>query len=155
MPARKLQDFLDERHVKYITMTHSPSYTAQEVAASAHVPGREMAKTVMVKLDGKIAMAVVSANDGVDFQMLKKVTHCNKAELASEEEFRDLFPDCEVGAMPPFGNLYGVTVCADRHLSEDREIAFNAGSHRELMRLSYRDFEELVHPTVGEFAAAH
>ena len=152
MPARKLREFLDDRGVKYVTVGHSPAFTAQEVAASAHVPGRELAKTVVVKLDGAMALAVLPASAAVDFEKLAAAAGAARAELASEEEFADLFPGCEVGAMPPFGNLYGLAVYAEEALAEDEAIAFNAGSHKELVRMAYADFARLVQPTVAAFA---
>jgi Ala-tRNA(Pro) deacylase len=154
MPVKKLKEFLDTAGIKYIVVSHAPAYTAQEVAASAHIPGRELAKTVMVKLDGKMAMAVLQANQVVDFDKLKQAAGSAKAELASEEEFRNLFPECEVGAMPPFGNLYDLQVFVDRSLTHDDEIAFNAGSHKELFRMGYGDFETLVKPNTGDFGKA-
>ena len=153
MPLRKLTEFLDNEGVKYQTINHSPAFTAQEVAALAHVPGKELAKTVMVKVDDEMAMAVLPAYDRVDLDRLQEATGAKRVELASEREFKELFPECELGAMPPFGNLYGIKVFVDDSLAEDEEIAFNAGSHTELMRLSYRDFERLVHPQVIEVAA--
>ncbi len=152
MPARKLKEFLDSQNIRYVSIIHSPAYTAQELAAIAHIPGREMAKTVIIKLDGKMAMVVLPASYHVDFTRLKQATGAREIELASEEEFQKLFPDCEVGAMPPFGNLYDMPVFVAAKLREDEEIVFNAGSHSELMRLSYNDFERLVQPTVMEFA---
>jgi Ala-tRNA(Pro) deacylase len=148
MPVQKLKEFLDSQRVKYVTIYHSPAFTAQEIAASAHVPGKELAKTVMVKIDGKLAMAVLPASFRVDLEMLKDVTGATSVELAGEKEFKDLFPACEVGAMPPFGNLYGMDVYVSEALTEDEEIAFNAGSHTELVRLAYADFERLVQPKV-------
>ena len=148
MPVKKLQEFLDQQQVKYVTIKHSPAYTAQEVAASAHIPGKEMAKTVMVKLDGRLAMAVLPASSQVDFERLKNAAGVSHAELASEPEFRDTFPECDVGAMPPFGNLYGVEVFVAENLAKDEEIAFNAGTHTELMRLAYKDFGRLVQPRI-------
>ncbi len=152
MPKRKVIEFLDSERVKYVSIEHSPAYTAQEVAASAHIPGKELAKTIMVKLDGTMAMAVLPASFHVDFGHLKDVAGVGKVELASEAEFRDLFPESQLGAMPPFGNLYGMDVYVAAPLTEDEEIAFNAGSHTELIRLAYADFERLVKPMVGDFA---
>jgi Ala-tRNA(Pro) deacylase len=152
MPAKKVAKFLDDHKVKYVKVKHSPAYTAQEIAASAHIPGKELAKTVMIKIDGQMAMAVLPASYRVDFKGLKKLAGAKKVELASEQEFRDLFPESEVGAMPPFGNLYEMDVYVAKALSEDEEIAFNAGSHTELIRLHYSDFQKLVKPTVGDFA---
>lgn len=151
MPVRTLKQFLDDNHVKYVTIVHSRAYTASEIAQSAHIPGKEMAKTVMVKIDGKMGMAVLPASDQIDFGRLKAGSGASAVELAAETEFQDKFPECELGAMPPFGNLYGIPVYASRRLTEDREIAFNAGSHTELIRLAYGDFERLVGPKVMEF----
>jgi Ala-tRNA(Pro) deacylase len=152
MPVQKLKQFLDSRQVKYVTIQHSPAYTAQEIAASAHIPGKQLAKTVMVKIDGKMAMAVLPASYKVDLDRLKGAAGAGTVALASEEEFKDMFPGCEIGAMPPFGNLYGMQVFVAATLAEDEHIAFNAGSHTELIRLSYREFEELVGPKVVEFS---
>lgn len=148
MPAQRLMEFLADHHVKFITISHSPAFTAQEIAATAHIPGKQLAKTVVVKIDGKVALAVLSALDMVSLEGLKKATGAEMVELASEEEFSDLFPGCEVGAMPPFGNLWDLDVFVDQRLREDEHIAFNAGSFTELVQLSYSDFESLVHPTV-------
>jgi Ala-tRNA(Pro) deacylase len=148
MPVKKLKEFLDANKIKYVSISHSPAYTAQQIAASAHVPGKDLAKTVMVKLDGKLAMVVLPASHRVDFELLGRVSGAAKVELATEAEFRGMFPECEPGAMPPFGNLYGMDVYAGQTLAEDDEIAFNAGSHTELIKLSYKDFERLVKPKV-------
>ena len=153
MPVKKLKDFLDNQNIKYVTISHSPTYTAQEIAASAHIPGKVMAKTVMVKIDGKMAMAVLPASCKVDFDLLKKAAGASTVGLASEQEFKNLFPECEIGAMPPFGNLYGMEVFVADALAEDEEIAFNAGSHTELIRLAYKDFERLVKPRIVKFSS--
>ncbi|HUU45235.1 MAG TPA: YbaK/EbsC family protein [Acidobacteriota bacterium] len=153
MPAKKLKEFLDSQNVKYVTMSHSSAFTAQEIAASAHVPGKELAKTVIVKIDGKMAMAVLPASYRVDFNLLREVTSAKKIELASETEFTDTFPGCDIGAMPPFGNLYGLDVFVAESLAEDEEITFNAGTHTELVRLRYETFASLVKPTVVKFSA--
>ena len=154
MPARMLRDFLDLNRIEYVTITHSPAYTAQGIAASAHISGKELAKTVMVKLDGKMAMTVLPASRRVDLESLRAVAEAQRAELCEEAEFKDAFPGCEVGAMPPFGNLYGLDVYATESLAEDEEIAFNAGSHTELIRMAYADFERLVRPRVLSFSKA-
>ena len=153
MPVKQLKEFLDQNQVKYVAVSHSVAYTAQEIAASAHVKGKELAKTVMVKVDGKMAMAVLPASFQVDLEQLRDAAEANRVELAGESEFKGLFPQCEVGAMPPFGNLYGMDVYSARELAEDDEIAFNAGTHTELVKLAYADFERLVKPRVLEFAA--
>lgn len=149
MPVEKLRNFLDSNDVKYITIRHSPAFTAQEIAASAHIKGRELAKTVMVKIDGKLAMAVIPAQRMLDIEKLSDAAGGAMVEIAVEEEFIEAFPGCELGAMPPFGNIYGIDVFVALELTEDEEIAFNAGSHSELVRLSYTDFESLVMPEVA------
>jgi len=149
MPVDRLKKYLEENHVRYVTVTHSPAFTAQEIAASAHVPGKDLAKTVMVKLDGRMAMVVLPAPDKVSAARLKEITGAEDVELANEREFAELFPKCEVGAMPPFGNLWGMEVFADCRLCEDEMIIFNAGSHTELVRLAYTDYERLVHPKIA------
>jgi Ala-tRNA(Pro) deacylase len=152
MPVKKLKDFLDAKKVKYVTVFHSTAYTSQEIAASAHIRGKELAKTVMVKAGDKIVMAVLPASFKIDFKLLKDALGGSELKLAGEKEFQDLFPGCDVGAMPPFGNLYDMDVFADTHLTEDKEIAFNAGTHNELIKLAYKDFEMLVKPKVVKFA---
>jgi Ala-tRNA(Pro) deacylase len=152
MPAKKLKEFLDNNKIKYVAITHSSAYTAQEIAASAHIPGKELAKTVILKVDGKMIMAVLPASYKVDFNLLKEATGASNIRLADEHEFVDKFPGCEPGAMPPFGNLYGVDVYAAKSLSEDEEIAFNAGTHTELIKLDYKDFERLVKPKIIDFS---
>lgn len=151
MPVKKLREFLNQQGIKYVSLGHSPAYTAQEVAASAHITGREMAKTVIVNLDGDLAMAVLPANRKIVLQDLREVTGSDQVKFATEEEFQKVFPDCETGAMPPFGNLYGMEVYVAESLLENEEIAFNAGSHTEVIRLAVRDFERLVHPKVLSF----
>lgn len=153
MPIQTLRQFLDENNVKYIVITHSKAYTSQGIAASAHISGNELAKTVMLKKDGELCMAVLPASKLVNLVAFANLTDSAEVCLASEREFKDRFPDCEVGAMPPFGNLYGVPVYADALLARDKEIAFNAGSHLELIKLAYSDFERLVQPTMLDFAA--
>jgi Ala-tRNA(Pro) deacylase len=148
MPATKLKEFLDSHGVRYVSIRHSISYTAQEIAASAHVRGKEMAKTVIVRIDGKLAMAVLPASPKVDLNMLRNAVGADHVEIAAEKDFRESFPECEVGAMPPFGNLYGMDVYVDPSLGKDYEIAFNAGTHLELIRMKYADFEKLVRPKV-------
>jgi Ala-tRNA(Pro) deacylase len=152
MPAKKLKEYLDSHQIKYVSIVHSVAYTAQEIASLTHIPGKALAKTVMVYLDDKLAMAVLPASMHVSLSRLKQVSGATVATLATEQEFRGAFPDCETGAMPPFGNLYGIPVYVEESLRGD-EIVFNAGSHRELLRLSYRDFERLVKPTRAAFAA--
>jgi Ala-tRNA(Pro) deacylase len=153
MPLNQLRNFLDQHHIRYVVISHSKAFTAQGIAAVAHISGKELAKTVIVKLDGALGMAVLPASYQVDLQALRKATGVKSAELAGEREFKQHFPDCETGAMPPFGNLYGIPVYVDETLTQDKEIAFNAGSHYELIRLAYADFENLAKPLVLNFAA--
>lgn len=152
MALIRLREFLDSHNVKYVAISHSVAYTTQGVAALTHISGKELAKTVIVKIDGELAMAVLPASLHVDLSLLRTAAGANSATLASEEEFKNRFPDCETGAMPPFGNLYGMSVFADESLSRDKEIAFNAGSHRELLRLAWKDFEKLAKPRVAKFS---
>lgn len=153
MPATKLKAFLDANHVKYSVLSHSTAYTAPEIAFLAHIRGKELAKTVIVELDGRIAMAVLPSSQHVDFARLRVTTGAKAVTLVPEEQFKGMFPGCETGAMPPFGNLYGIPVFVDEGLSEDKEIWFNAGTHSELVHMSYADFARLVEPTVIGFAA--
>lgn len=152
MACGKLKKYLDDNNVPYVTITHSQAFTAQQVAASAHIKGREMAKTVIIKINEKLAMAVLPATYHVDFHLLKEVTGNENVVLAHESEFKELFEDCELGAMPPFGNLYNMEVYVAQSLTQEVEIAFNAGSHSELIRMGYSDFERLVKPRILKFS---
>lgn len=148
MPTQKLQDYLDQHEIQYVTISHSPAYTAQRIAEITRIPGKELAKTVIVKIDDKFAMAVLPASRRVNLRHLQEAIGADEVTLSSETEFNELFPDCEVGAMPPFGNLYDMGVYVAEQLTEDDEIAFNAGSHSELVKMSYNDFANLVTPQV-------
>lgn len=149
MPLSKLRDFLDANNIKYMVVSHSLAYTAQGIAALTHVSGKKLAKTVIIKVDGLLAMAVVPASLHVDLDRLRTLTGAQTVEIASEREFKDAFPDCETGAMPPFGNLYDMPVYADASLAENEEITFSAGTHRELVRMTWCDMARLVNPLVG------
>jgi Ala-tRNA(Pro) deacylase len=148
MSSPRLQEFLDSNRVAYDTMTHRHAFTALDTAMSANLDCHGMAKIVMVKLDGHLAMAVLPSDEWLDVAKLRQVSGAHEVALATESDFKDRFPECEVGAMPPFGNLYRMDVYADETLADDGHIAFNAGSHRELMRMEWNDFERLVHPHV-------
>jgi Ala-tRNA(Pro) deacylase len=152
MPSKKLKEFLDENKIKYVSIRHSSAYTAQEIAAIAHIPGKDLAKTVIIKIDGKMAMAVLPASYKVSFDNLKDTLGAKEVRLAYEQEFIDKFPNCEVGAMPPFGNIYGMDVLVAESLAEDEEIAFNACSHTELIKMNFNDFEKLVKPKRIKFS---
>ena len=150
MPVKMLKEFLDSQKVRYVSMTHSPAFTSQEIAAAAHVSGRQMAKTVIVKVNNGLAMVVVPANAQVNFAKLRDFIG-SAVDLASESEFKDKFAGCEVGAMPPFGNLYNMPVYLSDELVGQEHIIFNAGSHSELMQVAYADFDRLVKPMVVGF----
>ena len=152
MPSKKLKEFLDVNKVKYVSIQHSSAYTAQEIAASAHIPGKDLAKTVIIKIDGKMAMAVLPASYKVSFENLKDALGGKDVRLAYEQEFVDKFPDCEVGAMPPFGNIYSMDVYVAEALADNEEIAFNACTHTELVKMQFNDFEKLVKPIRFKFA---
>lgn len=154
MAATKLKTFLNSRGVKYVTIEHSPAYTAPETAASAHVSGRDFAKTVIVDIGGEMVMVVLPANRKIVLSALREMLANQNVKLATEDDFIERFPDCELGAMPPFGNLYGLPVYVAESLAEEPEIVFNAGTHREVIKMSFADFAELVQPTVLDFTTA-
>jgi len=152
MPLEKLRDFLDANGVRYEVIRHPLAYTAQRIAASARISGKNLAKTIMVKVDGRLAMAVLPASYRVSVDLLRDTVGAHDVEIATEREFKDVFPGCDIGAMPPFGNLWNLSVFVAEVLTDDDEIAFNAGSHTELVRMSYQDFERLVSPTIVRMA---
>ncbi|MBI3752934.1 MAG: YbaK/EbsC family protein [Deltaproteobacteria bacterium] len=149
--SMKLKIFLDENNVAYQVAAHSEAYTAQEIAAALHVPGKELAKVVMVKAGERFVMTVLPASRKLDMAKLKEVMGKKDIRLATEDEFKKLFPDCAPGAMPPFGNLYGIDVYEDKSLAEDEEIFFQAGNHIESVKMKHKDFEKLVKPKVADF----
>ena len=148
----KLKEYLEKNRVRYEVGYHERVYTSQEIAAAMHVPGRELAKVVMVKADGKEVMLALPASCQVETKKLKKALQCRKLKIAKEGEFKELFPDCEVRAMPPFGNLYHLEVWVDQVLTEDEFIFFRAGSHVEILKIRYNDYARLVNPKVGDFS---
>ena len=147
----KLQEYLDRNSVRYQVLTHSEAYTAQEIAELQHVPGRQMAKVVMLKSGDRPFMAVLPAAERISFARLREVVG-EQVAMETESEFSALFPGCETGAEPPFGNLFGLDVWADASLAKNDEIVFNAGTHRQTVRMQYADFERLVKPRVAAFA---
>ena len=151
MPATKVRAFLDQHGVRYVSIRHSVAYTASEVAESVHVKGRDFAKTVIVKIGRMMAMVVLPASRRIVLHDLREMLGSDELRLATEAEFKTAFPDCEIGAMPPFGNLYGMPVYVASSLAEDEEISFNAGSHSEVIQLAYEDFAQLVKPLVLDF----
>jgi Ala-tRNA(Pro) deacylase len=149
---KKLKDYLEKNQVRYEVGYHERVYTSQEIAATMHVPGKELAKVVMVKADGRMVMLVLPASYRVDTKKLKKILKCKKLGISKEKEFEELFSDCEVGAMPPFGNLYHLEVWVDQVITEDEFIVFQAGSHVETLKIKYSDYVRLVNPKVGDFS---
>lgn len=152
MPARIIKEFLDQNHLKYVSIKHSRAFTAQEIAASAHIHGKKIAKTVVLKINGKLAFAVLPASYKVDLDMLRDALGSDNIRLANEQEFKDKCPGCEVGAMPPMGNLFNIDTYVAASLVEDGEIAFNAGNHTELIRMQYNDYEKVVNPKILRFS---
>jgi Ala-tRNA(Pro) deacylase len=150
--SARLKALLDENKILYTLFIHSPAYTAQAAAATLHVPGKELAKTVVVRAGEETVLAVLPASYHVSLKKLSALLG-KTARLATEQEFGDLFPDCELGAMPPFGQLYNLPVYVDETLAADEEIVFNAGTHRDAIRMRYQDFARLAKPQVTSFAA--
>lgn len=154
MILERLTEFLDGQHIKYVHIRHSPAYTAREVAVSAHLPFREVAKTVVLSVGEKHILAILPATEMVDLNILRALLANPSVRLTSESEFNTLFPECEVGAMPPFGNLLGMEVIVSPSLAENEDIAFNAGSHRDVIKMGFADFERHVRPKVLPFSTA-
>ncbi|MCP5205603.1 MAG: YbaK/EbsC family protein [Hahellaceae bacterium] len=148
MPVQQLKEFLDGKDVRYISVQHSPAYTAQEIAKSAHICGDKLAKTVIIDIDGHMSMVVLPASYRIRWDKFMKAMGTDFIELADEEEFQGVFPGCEVGAMPPFGHLFGMHVYMCDVLSKYDEIAFSSGQHGEVIKMSYKDYVELAHPVV-------
>jgi Ala-tRNA(Pro) deacylase len=147
----RLQAYLDREWVHYDVLPHPEAFRAAEIAHTLHTPEKEMAKVVIVKVQERFVMTVLPASWNVDLPRLRTVLATPHVRLATEEEIKDLFPDCELGAMPPFGNLYGLSVYVDQSLTEDEEIVFQAGTHSDAIRMRYWDFAGLVFPVLAEF----
>ncbi len=152
MPSQKLKQFLDENRIEYVTLKHSPAFTAAKTAHAAHIPGKTMVKTVIVRIDGAPAMLVLPSSYKVFSDLLKQELGAEEVDLIPEAEFQEMFPGCETGAMPPFGNLFGLETYAAESLAEDTEIAFNSGTHVELIRMSWADYKRLVNPKIRMFS---
>jgi len=148
---RQITDFLNSRNVAYRFCTHSPAYTAQGTAHAQHVSGKDLAKVVMVMADDRLVMTVLPASHRVDLDRLAELLNAKKTRLAAEEEFKDVFPGCELGAMPPLGNLYNLEVWLDTSMEERPEIVFNAGTHVDSIQMRTADLEALVQPKKGSF----
>lgn len=152
MAGQQLNQMLDERNIKYITINHSPAYTARETAASTFVPRGEFAKTIIVDMDGAKVMAVVTASRHVDLAALRELAGAGTVRLATEDEFKNLFPDCEIGAMPPFGSLYHLQVFVDEMVTRADDLCFNNGTHEQILRMDCDDYLRVEKPTVGSFS---
>jgi Ala-tRNA(Pro) deacylase len=148
---QRLQSYLDSHKIHYQVVNHSIAYTAREAADSLHIPANTFAKVVVIKAEGRYLMAVLPSTWKVDLKRLEEVLECPYVRLATEDELAILFPDCEIGSMPPFGNLYGTPVYVDATLAQDEEIVFDAGSHVGAIKMRYKDFADLVRPQVAEF----
>lgn len=148
-----ITDYLERNRARYSVMSHPEAFTAQEEAAAAHVHGNEWAKAVVCFADDQPILAVVPAPYAVDLNRLQRTAHAHSLRLAKESEFASFYQDCEPGAMPPFGSLYGQRVFVDKRLTADSEVVFSAGSHHDAIRMPYREFERLTQPVVGEFAS--
>jgi Ala-tRNA(Pro) deacylase len=145
---KKLKGLFDEAKVSYEVYNHPLAYTAQEIAQRQHFSGDEMAKVVILKVDDKLVMAVVPGSQKVHLPTVRASLGVYEVRLATEDEFISKFPDCEIGAMPPFGNLFGLPVYVDPAVAKDESIYFNAGNHVQTVRIRYKDFEKLVNPQV-------
>ena len=146
---KKLKEALDEAKISYEVYNHALAYTAQEIAAKQHFSGKEMAKVVMLDVDGALVMGVIPGSRKISLDMVRVSLGAKKARLATEDEFIARFPNCEIGAMPPFGNLFGLSVYVDPALEQDEYIYFNAGNHVQTVRLKYADFASLVKPQIA------
>lgn len=145
-----IKSYLYDNKVGFEAIHHQRDYTAQQTAADTHTKGKDFAKTVILFVDNKYCMAVVPAIYQVDLEKFKKQVNAKEVSLASEEEIKSICSDCEVGAMPPFGPLYDLPVYVSHHLAEDHMITFNGGTHEDVIRMRYKDLEELVKPTVSD-----
>jgi Ala-tRNA(Pro) deacylase len=148
----KLDDLLTSRQVPFERLQHRTVYGANRVAQTLHVPGREVAKTVLLRTENGYVMTVLQANQRVDMEKVRQCLEGEWVEMASEGEMMRVFPDCEVGAMPPFGSLYHVQTLVDESLAQDEEIVFEGHNHEEAIRMAYKDFEAIEHPLKGNFA---
>lgn len=151
MTAKNLKNLLEKNNIKYVSIAHSPAYTAQDIAQLSHITSGKMAKTVIIKSGKGHFMAVIPGDKKIDLEKLKKTSNVGDAQLADETEFKNDFSDCEIGAMPPFGNLYNMPVYVDDSLGKSSEICFNAGNHHEIIKMNYKDFESLAKPNHGNF----
>jgi len=152
MATRRTIEFLDGQKAKYAVIHHSPAYTAQEVAASSHVPGKSMAKTVVVNIDGRIALAVVPANREIDMALLRYAADAGSAALADRSEFARRFEGCKMGLMPPLGVLFGMDTYVDNVLAKEEYIAFNSGSETDVITMAFNDYRRIAHPKLAHIS---
>lgn len=148
MPTKKLKDYLTKNKINYFSISHPVAYATREISHLSHITEHALAKTVVVNAGNKKVLVILPCDESLNFETLKKSLHVNDVSLVDENQFAKLFPDCELGAMPPFGNLYDLDVYVEKDLTHNKDIAFNAGSHTELIKMRYRDFETLVHPKI-------
>ena len=153
MRPRSLDEFLTKNRVPYTTFRHAPAFTAMHAAAISHVPGRSWAKTIVCVADGEVVLAVVPAHYTIEFDKLRALTGAAALRLATEREIAKLYPDCEEGAMPPFGDLYLQRVFVEAYFVGDPEMVFNAGTHTDCIRMHYGDFVDIARPVVGRFSS--
>ena len=151
IPSR-IRDFLDSQNVRYEELSHSTAYTGQEVAHTLHLSGKRCAKTVVLEGDGRLAMAVLPASNRLDLQDLQEAMEVEHLEMLAESALEELFPDCEAGAIPPLGRLYGMEVWVDQAVCDREHIVFCAGTHEDCIRMKYSDFAKLVQPRPSRFS---
>ena len=154
MATRRICEFLDGSNARYVLVHHSPAFTAQEIAESSHIPGRFMAKAVVVRIDSVLALAVVPASCDVSLALLRQEAAADQVRLADEDEFADRFEGCQIGTAPPFGNLFGIPTYVDSSFSDEDEIAFNAGTHTDLIVMRFKDYRRIVRPTRATISLA-
>lgn len=148
MATQKLKDYLTRNKIPYLSISHPVAYATREISHLSNISERSLAKSVIIRVGEKPVMLVLPSNEVVNFEVLKKILRENEVTLMPEEAFSNLFPDCELGAMPPFGNLYDLDVYVEKDLTKNNEIAFNAGNHNEIIKMKYQDFEKLVNPKI-------
>ena len=155
MPVRTISEYLDNHHINYKCYNHPPANTALEVAEAAHIPGHCLAKPVIVKADNRYIMAVLPSHEHIDIDLLREIVGADNISIAQENEFSHLFPLCETGGMPALGKMFGLPVYLDKSLMNEDWIAFNAGSHTEIVTMDLDSFTRLEHPTVCSFIRLH
>jgi len=151
---QRIRDYLDSQDVPYEPIHHSQAFTGQEVAHSLHMSGKRLAKAIVLAGDGKPVMAIIPASHRLNFQEFRAALEADRLEMLPEGELVKLFPDCDLGAIPPFGNLYGLGVWVERTVSDAEDVVFCAGTHEDCLRMRYSDFTKLTKPRLGRFSEA-